>query len=135
MADFKITRNDELMHYRTKGSRNGVRLYQNPDGSLTPLGERHYREMYGYGERDGGVSKALDAKLQRAQLEQTFRKTPARTTPASGGQKPLSRGVSNPPPANLEYIQERMRNNLKNGRSLTIGGRLAPMFLLSIWRN
>ena len=52
MVDFKITRNDELMHYRTKGSKNGVRLYQNPDGSLTPLGERRYRDMYGYGERN-----------------------------------------------------------------------------------
>jgi hypothetical protein len=31
-----------LMHYRTKGSKNGVRLYQNPDGSLTPLGREHY---------------------------------------------------------------------------------------------
>ena len=31
-----------LMHYRTKGSKNGVRLYQNPDGTLTPLGREHY---------------------------------------------------------------------------------------------
>lgn len=42
-----------LMHYRTKGSKNGVRLYQNEDGSLTPLG----REHYGIGEgRKGGES-------------------------------------------------------------------------------
>lgn len=33
---------DFLMHWRTKGSRNGVRLYQYPDGSLTPLGREHY---------------------------------------------------------------------------------------------
>lgn len=52
VANFKITRSDELMHYRTRGSKNGVRLYQNPDGSLTPLGERRYRDMYGYGERN-----------------------------------------------------------------------------------
>lgn len=31
-----------LMHYRTKGSKNGVRLYQYEDGSLTPLGRIHY---------------------------------------------------------------------------------------------
>ena len=31
-----------LMHYRTRGSKNGVRLYQNPDGTLTPLGREHY---------------------------------------------------------------------------------------------
>lgn len=31
-----------LMHYRTKGSKNGQRLYQYKDGSLTPLGYIHY---------------------------------------------------------------------------------------------
>lgn len=31
-----------LEHYRTKGSKNGVRRYQNEDGSLTPEGYRHY---------------------------------------------------------------------------------------------
>lgn len=33
---------DFLAHYRTKGSKNGVRRYQNEDGSLTPEGYRHY---------------------------------------------------------------------------------------------
>ena len=33
---------DFLMHYRTKGSKNGQRLYQYEDGSLTPLGREHY---------------------------------------------------------------------------------------------
>lgn len=33
---------DELMHYRTKGSKNGIRLYQYKDGSLTPAGREHY---------------------------------------------------------------------------------------------
>lgn len=33
---------DSLYHYRTRGSRNGVRRYQNEDGSLTPLGRSHY---------------------------------------------------------------------------------------------
>lgn len=34
--------NNYLMHWRTKGSKNGVRLYQYPDGSLTPAGRDHY---------------------------------------------------------------------------------------------
>lgn len=33
---------DELYHFRTKGSKNGVRRYQYPDGSLTPEGREHY---------------------------------------------------------------------------------------------
>lgn len=31
-----------LVHYGTKGMRWGERRYQNPDGSLTPLGREHY---------------------------------------------------------------------------------------------
>ena len=42
---------DYLMHYRTKGSKNGIRRWQNEDGSLTPAGEEHYREMYGHAKR------------------------------------------------------------------------------------
>lgn len=49
-----VTRDDfenrTLAHYRTEGSKNGVRLYQNKDGSLTPLGRIHY-----------GIGKAKDA--------------------------------------------------------------------------
>ena len=35
------SQNDYLMHYRTKGSKNGVRRYQNEDGSLTAEGRDH----------------------------------------------------------------------------------------------
>lgn len=40
-----------LMHYRTPGSKNGVRLYQYKDGSLTPLGYIHYG--IGQGRKSG----------------------------------------------------------------------------------
>ena len=33
---------ESFLHYRTPGSKNGVRRYQYPDGSLTPEGYRHY---------------------------------------------------------------------------------------------
>jgi len=36
---------DAIMHSRTKGSKNGDRRYQYEDGSLTPLGVEHQREM------------------------------------------------------------------------------------------
>ena len=109
MADFKITRNDELMHYRTKGSKNGVRLYQNPDGSLTPLGERHYRDMYGYGEQNSGSSKTL-AQLRRERLN-------------AGGKDRANVSSKNVSP---EYLKELNYNSKKNeypgqsGRSVTV---------------
>lgn len=49
-----------LAHYRTKGSKNGIRRWQDENGSLTPEGYRHYAEMYGWNKR---VAKA--ERLQR----------------------------------------------------------------------
>lgn len=117
MADFKITRNDELMHYRTKGSKNGVRLYQNPDGSLTPLGERRYRDMYGYGRGDSGVNTAIDAKIQRARSVQT-----ARDPHVSGSQGPSVSGSLKFPYTSREYNQEMLYNTRRNGSSPNVGG-------------
>lgn len=41
---------NELMHFRTRGSKNGVRRYQNPDGTWTPLGLKERRQREGFGE-------------------------------------------------------------------------------------
>lgn len=52
---------DELMHYRTKGSINGLRRYQYRDGSLTPEGRIHY----GVG-KPRGEGKSDDTKPRRS---------------------------------------------------------------------
>lgn len=59
MVDYlkiKKAYNNALSHSRTKGSKNGHRRYQYEDGSLTPEGVIHYREMRrqktGYYDRD-----------------------------------------------------------------------------------
>ncbi len=49
---------DTLMHYRTPGSKNGVRRYQNVDGTWTPLGLRERRAREGFGEAERKLSKA-----------------------------------------------------------------------------
>lgn len=50
-----------LMHYRTKGSKNGQRLYQYENGRLTPLGRIHYGAMYGW---NSGVAKSKSEKAE-----------------------------------------------------------------------
>lgn len=49
-----------LAHYRTPGSKNGVRLYQYKDGSLTPLGRIHYG--VGLGRDRSGTSVLIGKK-------------------------------------------------------------------------
>lgn len=44
---------EDLTHHGVKGQKHGERRYQNPDGSLTPLGRIHY----GYGKARDGAAK------------------------------------------------------------------------------
>ena len=54
----RYVKDDELYHYRVGGEKNGVRRYQYPDGSLTPLGRIHY----GVGPPRGETTMVEDAK-------------------------------------------------------------------------
>lgn len=49
---------DSLMHFRTKGSKNGVRRYQETDGTWTPLGLKERRAREGWGERRAARKEA-----------------------------------------------------------------------------
>lgn len=51
---------DYLMHWRTKGSKNGVRRYQDESGRLTPEGYQHYAEMYGWNKQLNKISRIQD---------------------------------------------------------------------------
>lgn len=70
-----------ISHFRTKGSKNGMRLYQYADGSLTPLGRKHY----GVGPpRERGVNQnenMPDAEVSShvKGLQKSFRKFVAKT--------------------------------------------------------
>lgn len=54
-----------LMHWRTRGSKNGIRRYQYEDGSLTPLGYIHY----GVGQGNKKTKKAEKAKAKYEEAE------------------------------------------------------------------
>ena len=69
---------DYLMHWRTKGSKNGIRLYQYKDGSLTPEGYIHYGVGQGnkkrqkaekYEEKNAKKAAKIDAKIEKAQIK------------------------------------------------------------------
>ena len=59
---------DELMHFRTKGSKNGVRRYQTESGEWTPLGlkERKAREGWGDSRAERKANKAVAKAEKRA---------------------------------------------------------------------
>lgn len=60
-----------LAHFRTKGSKNGVRRYQNEDGTWTPLGLRERKAREGWGNsKETRASKArATANRMRQDLE------------------------------------------------------------------
>ena len=68
-----VTREDlenrSLAHYRTPGSKNGIRRWQNEDGSLTPEGRIHY----GVGEarKKGEGSEPKETKEKSSKSEET----------------------------------------------------------------
>lgn len=59
---------DELMHFRTKGSKNGVRRYQTESGEWTPLGlkERKAREGWGQSRKERRAEKRVEKAERRA---------------------------------------------------------------------
>lgn len=58
-----------LMHYRTKGSKNGVRRWQHEDGSYTSEGYQHYAEMYGWGKNKRTEKKMAKIDERTSKIE------------------------------------------------------------------
>jgi len=72
---------DELMHFRTKGSKNGVRRYQTESGEWTPLGlkERKAREGWGQSRKERRAEKRVEKAERRvAKAEKRTAKIQAR---------------------------------------------------------
>lgn len=59
---------DYLMHFRTKGSKNGVRRYQTESGEWTELGLEERRKREGFGESKG--ERKARKQLERAERHQ-----------------------------------------------------------------
>lgn len=82
----------ELMHFRTKGSKNGVRRYQTESGEWTPLGLKERKAREGWGQsRAERKSAKLQAKKERREVRKERRAA-----------------------AKAAYIQKRASKNIKN---------------------
>lgn len=96
---------DSLAHFRTKGSKNGVRRYQQTDGTWTPLGlrERRIREGWGDREQRRAEKKAAKAERKAARVERRNAKTAAK----QAAQEERNRRIA-------EAKEARRKKNIKN---------------------
>ena len=73
--NYQIVYKGELYHYGVLGQRRNIRNYQNPDGSLTPLGRIHYGVGPARGSSNGDTTKrvkrTLDSNSEGARRAQT----------------------------------------------------------------
>ena len=68
--------NNELYHYGKKNKKWGERLYQNKDGSLTPLGRLRYQKNVNRvaSQRKKNLEKARAAKVEKKKVEEERKK-------------------------------------------------------------
>lgn len=69
---------DYLMHFRTKGSKNGVRRFQREDGTWTELGLEERREREGWGDGESKKARKLEKKIARAEKKQARKEARAK---------------------------------------------------------
>lgn len=68
--EYILTADGELYHHGTKGMKWGRRLYQNKDGSLTPLGKKRYaREESALKEREKTIKNREREAAKRARMD------------------------------------------------------------------
>lgn len=76
---------DTLCHFRTKGSKNGVRRYQLEDGTWTPLGLRERKAREGWGDRkerrEAKRQAKAERKAQRAARVEAYREERRKANP------------------------------------------------------
>lgn len=66
-----ILTDDFLEHHGIKGMKWGVRRYQNPDGSLTPEGQKRYNQFVSDVKRHGGKAGAIASVTRSANTKST----------------------------------------------------------------
>lgn len=123
-----------LMHYRTKGSRNGIRRFQDENGRLTDEGYRHYAEMYGWNKKlnkarrlqdkaDKAFTKADDVakKLDRATIDANYARGKADVAQAKNERRTTDRRQRKAEKADAKATKvEGQRDKLKTDLNVSL---------------
>ena len=87
-----------LIHYRTPGSKNGVRLYQYKDGRLTPAGKRRYLKG---GIKGTNVGPEYEQELEFNSQQNVY---------PSNNPKPKSKPQRSRPNSKVDQIDKKIQN-------------------------
>ena len=89
-----------LCHFRTKGSKNGVRRYQQEDGTWTPLGLERRKAREGWGDEGGNggggercVLNVIGLRLQPRQKRFAVERPKRRQRPIAMQKRDLRRTI------------------------------------------
>ena len=114
-----------LAHFRTKGSKNGVRRFQNEDGTWTPLGLRERKEREGWGDRKERREAKRTAKVkrraQKAARIEAYREQRKKNNPKNMSDEELQKKI-----ARLKMEQE--YRELAKSPLLKVGEKLAKAY-------
>lgn len=84
-----------LAHFRTKGSKNGVRRFQTESGEWTPLGLKERREREGWGDRRASKREAkAERRSQRAARIEAYREEKRRNNPKNMSDEELQKKIA-----------------------------------------
>lgn len=96
----------ELMHFRTKGSKNGVRRYQTESGEWTPLGLKERKAREGWGE---SKAERRAAKLKRKSEKREARRARVAAAKEAAIKKKASKDVKNLSDSELQQRINRIK--------------------------
>lgn len=77
IAEIELDESDDLEHAGTKGMKWGQRRYQNPDGSLTPLGRIRYNKGLKKKAKEAAKSEKVSAKKEAKSKKKAEKKSKA----------------------------------------------------------
>lgn len=100
---------DFLCHSRTKGSKNGVRLYQNEDGTYTELGKQRRRAEY---------KKMSDDELRTTIKRKKLEKQLDDLEPVGAPRYEQSLNNMRNASGNIDQLSNRLRNRQTNNKTI-----------------